>query len=106
LPIDGEPIPFALVCFASAGDHRASTSVGARTKVFPPTEDERRVSDRGGFGRAGDGLLLVGSVDVIREHLTEVNVTSPTGIRELDRACRINTAAKLRDAIARITRSA
>jgi len=98
LLIDGEPIPDALVRFAPPGDHRANMSVGARTETRPLTAAEQRICDQVGPVLHEMGLLFVG-IDVIGDSLTEINVTSPTGIRELDRACGINIAATLLDAV-------
>jgi glutathione synthase len=99
LLIDGEPIPQALVRFAPTGDHRANMSVGAATEVRSLTAAERRICERVGPTLHEMGLLFAG-IDVIGDYLTEINVTSPTGIRELDRACGINIAAQLFDAVA------
>jgi glutathione synthase len=99
LLIDGEPLPDALVRYAPSGDHRANMSVGARTKVRPLTDAERRVCDEVGPMLHDMGLIFVG-IDVIGGYLTEINVTSPTGIRELDKACGTNIAAQLLDTIA------
>jgi glutathione synthase len=105
LLIDGEPIPYALVRFAPAGDHRANMSVGARTEVRSLTAVELRICDRLSPVLQEMGLLFVG-IDVIGEHLTEINVTSPTGIRELDRARELNVAGELLNSIeAKINRS-
>jgi len=98
LLIDGEPIPHALVRFAPPGDHRANMSVGARTETRPLTEAEQRICELVGPVLHEMGLVLVG-IDVIGSYLTEINVTSPTGIRELDGACDINVAAGLLDAV-------
>jgi glutathione synthase len=98
LLIDGEPIPDALVRYAPAGDHRANMSVGARTEVRPLTDAERRVCDEVGPLLHDMGLLFVG-IDVIGGYLTEINVTSPTGIREIDQASGSNVAAQLLDTI-------
>jgi glutathione synthase len=99
LLIDGEPIPYALVRYAPTGDHRANMSVGARTEVRPLTAAEQRICDEVGPVLHDMGLLFVG-IDVIGGSLTEINVTSPTGIRELDRARGINIASQLLEAIA------
>jgi glutathione synthase len=99
LLIDGEPVPYALVRYAPTGDHRANMSVGARTEVRPLTAAEQRICDEVGPVLHDMGLLFVG-IDVIGGSLTEINVTSPTGIRELDRARGINIASQLLEAIA------
>ena len=106
LLIDGVPIPIALVRYAAPGDHRANISAGARTEVRPLTIGEQQICDRLGPSLSDEGLLFVG-IDVIGDHLTEIYVTSATGIRELDRAHGINIAATLLDAVtARIRSSA
>jgi glutathione synthase len=73
-------------------------SVGARTEVRPLTDAERLACDEVGPLLHEMGLLFVG-IDVIGGYLTEINVTSPTGIRELTRATGINAAAKLLDTV-------
>jgi glutathione synthase len=98
LLIDGEPVPHALVRFAPPGDHRANMSVGARTETRPLTTAEQRICELVGPVLREMGLVFVG-IDVIRGGLTEINVTSPTGIRELDRDLGINVAARLLDAV-------
>ena len=98
LLIDGKPIPSALVRYAPTGDHRANMSVGARTLVRSLTGAEQRICDQVGPVLRDMGLLFVG-IDVISGYLTEINVTSPTGIRELDGACGSNIAAQLLEAI-------
>ena len=84
LLIDGEPVPVALVRHPPADDHRGNISVGATAECRPLTDGERRVCDVVGPVLREKGLLFVG-IDVIGGYLTEINVTSPTGIRELDR---------------------
>ena len=98
LLIDGKPIPSALVRFAPTGDHRANMSVGARTEVRSLTDAEQRICDQVGPVLRDMGLVFVG-IDVISGYLTEINVTSPTGIREIDQGCGSNIAAQLLDAI-------
>lgn len=98
LLIDGEPVPTALVRHPPADDHRGNISVGARTECRPLTDDERRVCKALGPVLREKGLLFVG-IDVIGGWLTEINVTSPTGIRELERDGGLQVTSALFDAI-------
>jgi glutathione synthase len=94
LLIDGTPIPHALVRTPSIHDHRGNISSGATTHCRPITDVEQKICDRIGPVLREKGLLFVG-IDVIGEYLTEINVTSPTGIRELDCQCDLNIAQEL-----------
>jgi glutathione synthase len=98
LLIDGEPIPYALVRFPPAGDHRGNISTGAITECQPLTSGDQRICDTVGPVMRERGLLFAG-IDVIGDYLTEINITSPTGIRELDRARPLHIAEQLLDAI-------
>ena len=100
LLIDGEPIPTALVRIPPADDHRGNISVGATTLCRPLTTEEVRVCDAVGPVLREKGLLFAG-IDVIGGFLTEINVTSPTGIRELERAGSPEITRMLFDAIER-----
>jgi glutathione synthase len=84
LLFDGEPVRTALVRHPPADDHRGNISVGAKTECRPLTDDERRICEVVGPVLREKGLLFVG-IDVIGGCLTEINVTSPSGIRELER---------------------
>ena len=98
--IDGEPVPFGLLRIPSAGDFRGNLCTGAMPQAVPLTERDRWICDQIGPRLRSQGLLFVG-IDVIGEYLTEVNVTSPTGIRELDRLCGLNIGRDVIDAIAK-----
>jgi glutathione synthase len=74
--------------------------MGARGEGRPLTERDRWLAGRVGPALAAKGVLFAG-LDVIGDYLTEINVTSPTGIRELDRQFGLDIAAKLIDAIDR-----
>jgi glutathione synthase len=94
LLIDGTPIPHALVRTPPDDDHRGNISTGATTHCRPITSSEQKICDRVGPVLREKGLMFAG-IDVIGEYLTEINVTSPTGIRELDRQCELNIAGDL-----------
>jgi glutathione synthase len=100
LLIDGEPIDYALARIPAPGDSRGNLVMGARGEGRPLTERDRWLCAQVGPTLAAKGVLFAG-LDVIGDYLTEINVTSPTGIRELDRQFDIDIAAKLMDAIDR-----
>ena len=98
LLIDGEPIPFALARIPAPGDHRGNMDAGARIEVHPLTEREWSICKRIGPMLREKGLLFTG-IDIIGEYMTELNVTSPTGIRELQKETGLPIIEQLFDAI-------
>ncbi len=84
LLIDGEPVPYALARIPSPEDHRGNLAAGARGVGRPLNDRDRWLAREIGPRLAAKGMLLVG-LDVIGGFVTEINVTSPTGIRELDK---------------------
>jgi glutathione synthase len=100
LLIDGEPIDYALARIPAPGESRGNLVMGARAEGRPLTERDRWLCAQVGPTLRTKGVLFAG-LDVIGDYLTEINVTSPTGIRELDRQFDIDIAAKLFDAIDR-----
>lgn len=99
LLIDGEPIPFALARFPSGGDHRGNLVCGARGEVRPLTDRDRWICEQIGPTFRERGIIFAG-IDVIGDYMTEINITSPTGIRELEREHGLSVAHDLMDAIA------
>ena len=98
--VDGEPVPFALARIPSAADNRGNLAAGA-TGVGRPLDDrDRWLAARIGPALRDRGMLFVG-LDVIGGFVTEINVTSPTGVRELGKQFGIDIAGQLMDAIAR-----
>ncbi len=83
LLVDGEPVPHALVRMPAAGDHRGNLAAGAKATSRVLTERDRWLASRIGPVMRERGMLFVG-LDVIGGFVTEINVTSPTGIRELE----------------------
>lgn len=83
LLIDGEPVPYALARIPSPTDNRGNLAAGARGLGRPLNERDRWLAGEIGPALAAKGMLFVG-LDVIGGYVTEINVTSPTGIRELD----------------------
>ncbi len=96
--IDGEPIPYALARVPQGNDWRGNLAVGAKGVVQPLTESDLLICAQVAPVLRERGLYFVG-LDVIGNYLTEINVTSPTGIRELDSALKINISAQLFDVI-------
>ncbi len=98
LLIDGKPIPYALARIPSADDNRGNLVMGAVGKGLELSERDRWICAQVGPVLQERGVIFAG-IDVIGEYLTEINVTSPTGIRELDAAFGLNIAGTLFDAI-------
>lgn len=99
LLVAGEPAPYALARIPSAGETRGNLAAGGRGVAVPLSESDRRIADAVSEPLLERGLMFVG-LDVIGDRLTEINVTSPTCIRELDKACGLDIAGDLMEAIA------
>ena len=82
--VDGEPVPYALARIPSASDHRGNLAAGATGVGRPVNDRDRWLVAQIGPALRDRGMLFVG-LDVIGGFVTEINVTSPTGIRELDK---------------------
>jgi glutathione synthase len=98
LLIDGEPVPFALARIPSGDDHRGNLVMGATGVGQPLSDADRAICERVGPALRDAGVVFAG-IDVIGDYLTEVNVTSPTGIRELDAQFDLNIAGLMFDAV-------
>jgi len=98
LLINGEPVPYALARVPAEGDARGNLAAGAKGVGVELSERERWIASQVGPVVREKGLLFVG-LDVIGDHLTEVNVTSPTCIRELDAIYGLDIGGQLMDAI-------
>ena len=98
LIIDGEPAPFALARIPSASDNRGNLAAGAQGKGRELNDRDRWLVSQIGPALRERGMLFVG-IDVIGGYVTEINVTSPTGIRELDKQFNCDIATLLIDAI-------
>lgn len=99
LLIDGEPVPYALARIPAAGETRGNLAAGGRGEGVALSERDRWICAQVGPTLRRMGLLFVG-LDVIGDYLTEINVTSPTCVRELDAAYDINISATFLDALA------
>jgi len=93
-------VPHALVRMPAAGDHRGNLAAGATAESRALTERDRWLASRIGPVMRERGMLFVG-LDVIGGFVTEINVTSPTGIREIDKQCGTDIGARLIDAVER-----
>ncbi len=100
LLVDGEPMPYVLARMPSADDHRGNLAAGALGVGRPLNDRDRWLAAQIGPALARRGMLFVG-LDVIGGYVTEINVTSPTGIRELDKQFHINIGDLLMQAIER-----
>jgi glutathione synthase len=100
LLVDGAPVPYALARMPSAEDHRGNLAAGAKGVGRPLNDRDRWLAGEIGPALAARGMLFVG-LDVIGGFVTEINVTSPTGIRELDKQFGTNIADQLMAAIER-----
>ena len=100
LLIDGEPVPYALARIPTGDDNRGNIVAGATTQGQELSAADMRICAQVGPVLKEQGVLFAG-IDVIGDYMTEVNVTSPTGIRELDRQFNLNIAGLMFDAIER-----
>ncbi len=100
LLVDGEPVPYALARIPARGETRGNLAAGGRGMGVPLSEHDREICARVAPSLREKGLVFVG-LDVIGDWLTEVNVTSPTCIRELDAIYGLDIAGGLMDAIHR-----
>lgn len=98
LMVDGEPLPWALARIPAEGDFRGNLASGGTGKGVELTDRDRWICEQVGPELEKRGLFFVG-LDVIGDWLTEVNVTSPTCIREIDAAFGVNVAGELFDAL-------
>ena len=98
LMVDGEPVPYALARIPGAGELRGNLAAGGRGVAQPLSPSDQKICDRVAPELKRRGLIFVG-LDVIGEHLTEINVTSPTCVREIEAQFDIDIGARLMDAI-------
>jgi glutathione synthase len=98
LMINGEPVPYALARIPQGDEFRGNLARGGVGRAQALSERDRWIAAQVGPELKRRGLYFVG-LDVIGDYLTEVNVTSPTCIREIDQAFGINVAGMLFDAL-------
>ncbi|MGF6709950.1 glutathione synthase [Luteibacter sp. W1I16] len=98
LLIDGEPVPYALARIPQGDEFRGNLAAGGKGQGIALSDRDRWIAAQVGPELVRRGLRFVG-LDVIGDYLTEINVTSPTGVRELDARFGINIAGLMFDAI-------
>lgn len=98
LLINGEPLSFVLARVPGAGEWRGNLAAGAQGIAQPLSDRDRWTCQKIGPVLREKGLFFVG-IDVIGDFVTEINVTSPTCVRELDELCQLNIASMLFDFI-------
>lgn len=101
LMIDGEPVPWCLARIPAIGETRGNLAAGGRGETQPLSEANRALAEKIGPVLKEKGLYFVG-LDVIGEYLTEINVTSPTCVREISRDSGIDVAGQLIDKLIQI----
>ncbi|MDO7658325.1 MAG: glutathione synthase [OM182 bacterium] len=99
LMVDGVPAEYGLARIPMSGETRGNLAAGGSGVAMPLTDRERWICSQVAPVLREKGLLFVG-LDVIGDYLTEINVTSPTCVRELDRAHQLDIAGDLMEAIA------
>jgi glutathione synthase len=102
--IEGEPVLYCLARIPQAGETRGNLAAGGRGEPRPLTARDLAIAEEVGPELRRRGLLFVG-LDVIGDHLTEINVTSPTCAREIDAACGTDIGGRVMEAIARRLRA-
>lgn len=100
LVVDGEIVPFCLARIPSDNDFRGNLAAGGQGEVRPLSDRDRWIAEQVAPVLIERGLLFVG-LDIIGDYLTEVNVTSPTCVQEIDRAQNTAISDKLISSISR-----
>ncbi|MDP5253923.1 MULTISPECIES: glutathione synthase [unclassified Vibrio] len=100
LVVDGEPMPYCLARIPAEGETRGNLAAGGRGEARPISETDRKIAETVAPILKQKGLIFVG-LDVIGDKLTEINVTSPTCVREIEASFDISITGKLMDAIER-----
>ncbi|AOW76162.1 glutathione synthase [Colwellia sp. PAMC 20917] len=98
LIVNGEPMPYCLARIPAQGETRGNLAAGGRGEARPLSATDRLIAETIAPELKKRGLYFVG-LDVIGDKVTEINVTSPTCIREIEAAYPINISGKLMDAI-------
>jgi glutathione synthase len=98
LIVNGEPMPYCLARIPAQGETRGNLAAGGRGEARPLSATDKLIAETIAPELKKRGLYFVG-LDVIGDKVTEINVTSPTCIREIEAAYPINISGKLMDAI-------
>lgn len=96
LMIDGKPYPKAIARMPAGDDFRGNLASGAKGKAYELNSRDEWLCQQVGPTLKAKGLFFVG-LDVIGDYITEINVTSPTGVREIDALFGVNVAAVILD---------
>lgn len=96
--INGEPLPFALARIPPTGEVRGNLAVGGKGVGVELTDRDRWICDQVGPVLREKNILFAG-IDIIGDYLTEINITSPTCIRQLDKIYKTDIAGKLLDCL-------
>ena len=98
LVVDGEPVPYCLARIPAQGETRGNLAAGGRGEARPLSESDWQIARTVAPILKQKGLIFVG-LDIIGDRLTEINVTSPTCVREIEAAFPISVTGMLMDAI-------
>ncbi len=98
LMLDGAPVPYSLARIPQPGETRGNLAAGAKGLGLPLSQRDLWIAHQVGPVLKKKGILFAG-LDVIGDYLTEINVTSPTCIRELDAQFGLNISAQLLDCV-------
>ncbi|ARU93024.1 glutathione synthase [Tatumella citrea] len=98
LVVDGEPVPYCLARIPKSGETRGNLAAGGRGEARPLSESDWEIARKVAPVLKQKGLIFVG-LDIIGDRLTEINVTSPTCVREIEAAFPISITGMLMDAI-------
>lgn len=101
LVIGGEPVPYCLARVPLAGETRGNLAAGGAGRPQPLSDRDRWIAGQVAPALKERGILFAG-LDVIGDYLTEINVTSPTCIREIDAGYDLDIAGQLMDCISEI----
>ena len=98
LIVDGEPMPYCLARIPAKGETRGNLAAGGRGEARPLSDTDWEIARRIGPTLKEKGLIFVG-LDVIGDKVTEINVTSPTCIKEIEAAYDVDITGALMNAI-------
>jgi len=101
LMVNGKAIPYTLARIPAEGETRGNIAAGGTGVAMPITKREQWIADQIGESLIDKGILFAG-LDVIGDYLTEINITSPTCIREIDAQFNLDIATQLMDCIEQI----
>ncbi len=104
LLVNGEPIPYALARIPAKGETRGNLAAGGKAEGRKLTERDLWIANQIGPTLKKKGLVFVG-IDVIGDYLTEINVTSPTCVQELDKQFNLNISGQLMNHIQHVLAS-